>query len=383
MYFYGGGLNLNCWASFVQTKRAFILGAGFSKQVDMPLATELTGLILERFKEYKQDEMLDWFDWLANRIKWLTAGRESGGINIEQVFDLALSDVELFKMNQHLCPLGRTAGNTPWQTAEDIGAWLSYMEDDLRDVIWERQKNAREKLSLIERFSQNLRQNDVVLSFNYDTLLEESLTEIGKLWRYGFAREDGGGLPVLKMHGSINWAVVRRDQAQNFGYPVLFQKEDKNRECENANATGEEEYDTVLLRIPDDKLANRIENLDLQPGHKQYAIGIAGLGSYKPLHQIPGSGEVWFNAIKALREAQKIYIIGFSLSPFDNMARLHFGEVMCGRAEKKNLPQKVVLIDPKASELKGNFASVFGPDVQMMLRQQKGEEVQWAELMAP
>jgi len=351
----------------------------------MPLATELTDLILEKFKEYGQTEILAWFDDLKRRIDWLekACGKKSGGVNIEQVFDLAWFDAELWKMKQHRCALGRTSGDTPWQAGEDIEAWLSHMEDDLRDVIWERQKNGRQKLSLIERFSENLRDDDAVVTFNYDMLLEQSLTEIGKLWHYGFTREDGGGIPVLKMHGSINWAVVRRDQAQNFGYPVLFQKEDKNRKCENANPIGEEEYDTVLLRIPDDTLANRIENRDLQLGHKQYAIGIAGLGSYKPLHQIPGSGEVWFNGIRALWEAQEIYIIGFSLSPFDNMARLHFGGVMCGRTEKKNLPQKLVLIDPKASDLKANFAAVFGPDVEMMLRQQKGEEVQWVELMAP
>ena len=364
--------------------RIFILGAGFSKQVGMPLANELTDLILERFKEYKQTEMLAWFDNLKCRIDWLekASGKKSGGVNIEQVFDLASFDAELWKMAQHRCSLGRTHGDTPWQIAKDIEAWLIYMEDDLRDVIWERQKNARQKLSLIEQFSQNLREDHAVLSFNYDTLLEESLTKIGKPWRYGFAREDGGGIPVLKMHGSINWAVARRDQSRNFDYPILFEKEDRNKQCENGNPTGEEEYDTVLLRIPDDKLANRIEKRDLQLGHKRYEIGIAGLGSYKPLHKTPGSGEVWFNATKALREAQEIYIIGFSLSPFDNMARLHFGGMMCKRAEKKNLPQKVVLIDPKACDLKTNFASVFGPDVRMMLLEQKAEEVQWAEIMA-
>ncbi len=224
--------------------------------------------------------MLAWFDDLKRRIDWLAkaSGNKWGGVNIEQIFDLAHFDVEAWRMEQHRCPLGRTAGDTPWQTAEDIGAWLSYMADDLRDVIWEQQKNARQKLTLIERFSQNIREDDVILSFNYDTLLEESLTKIGKPWHYGFARENGGGLPVLKMHGSINWAVVRRDQAKNFGYPVLFQKKDKNRKCEDAKATGEEEYDSVLLRIPDDRLTNRIENRNLQLGPKLYVIGIAGFG---------------------------------------------------------------------------------------------------------
>ncbi len=64
------------------------------------------------------------------------------------------------------------------------------------------------------------------------------------------------------------------------------------------------------------------------------------------------------------------------------MARLHFGGVMCERAEKKNMPQNVALIDPKACELKATFASVLGPDTTISICQQKTEEVNWAELLA-
>jgi hypothetical protein len=39
-------------------KRVFILGAGFSKQAGMPLATEMTNLILEKFREYDLKEMI-------------------------------------------------------------------------------------------------------------------------------------------------------------------------------------------------------------------------------------------------------------------------------------------------------------------------------------
>jgi len=55
----------------MSSKRVFILGAGFSKQAGLPLATELTPLILNKFKEHEQDDMLAWFDWLEKRINWL------------------------------------------------------------------------------------------------------------------------------------------------------------------------------------------------------------------------------------------------------------------------------------------------------------------------
>ena len=118
----------------MSTRRVFILGAGLSKQAGMPLATELTTLIINKFKEEKLDEALSWFDWLKQRIDWM---EEAGGdINIEQVFDFAHYDVCQWRMGQHRCPLGRMDGDTPWNCAEGIDAWLSYMEDFLRDVIW-------------------------------------------------------------------------------------------------------------------------------------------------------------------------------------------------------------------------------------------------------
>ena len=365
----------------MQTKRVFILGAGFSKQAGMPLATELTDLILEKFKEYGQTEMLAWFDDLKRRIDWLekASGKKSGGVNIEQVFDLAWFDAELWKMEQHLCALGRTCGDTPWQASEDIEAWLSHMENDLIDAIWDSQKQAQQNLDSISTFSKNLQAEDAVLTFNYDTLLENSLSHRSKAWWYGFAREGGPGTKILKMHGSINWKMAPRDTSEKDD--LLFRKQDINVTKHNAPPPDEVEYKYDLACVTDDKVDRFIGNRDLQWAERYSYVGIAGLGTYKRLHLLPGSGEVWFNAIRALREAQEIYIIGFSLSPFDKMARLHFGGVMCGRAEKNNFPQKVVLIDPKACDLKANFAPIFGPHVPMIVRHQKAEEVQWPELL--
>jgi hypothetical protein len=367
----------------MDSKRVFILGAGFSKQAGMPLATELTPLLRRKFEEYNHEEALEWLAWLDERISWLKQTDENAtpSLNIEELFDLAHFDALTFKLKQHMCPVGRNAGDTPYSDAEAIEAWLSYMEDDLRDVIWDKQKAGLEKLDRIARFTDLLREQDTVVTFNYDTLIEQSLSQAEKPWHYGFKIEKGQGTQIVKMHGSINWAIVLREQVGNFEYPLLFKKEDKNRLGTTTQPTGEAEYDYALLRIPDDKLANRIENRILQRGDKQYGIGIAGLGRYKPLDKMPGSGQVWHNAGRALYQADEIYVIGFSLSPFDTMAQLHFAGVMCERAGKKNLPSKVVLIDPYARERLANFRAVFGPDVRIEPIQQPAEQVDWNVLL--
>jgi len=43
------------------SKRVFILGAGFSKQAGMPLATELTPLLRRKFEEVDHKEALEFF----------------------------------------------------------------------------------------------------------------------------------------------------------------------------------------------------------------------------------------------------------------------------------------------------------------------------------
>lgn len=367
----------------MDTTRVFILGAGFSKQAGMPLATGLTPRLRRKFEEYNHQEALAWLASLDERINWLNQTNDGAAcsLNIEKLFDLAHFDALTWKIRQHMCPVGRNSGDTPYSTGEAIETWLSYMEDDLRDVIWSQQEASGEKSEGILRFTDTLRENDAIVTFNYDTLVEHAMSQADKPWQYGFKTENGQGTMVLKMHGSINWAIVARNQVDNFGYPVLFRKEDQNIREATGEPAGETEYDYVLLHIPDDKLANRIKNRILQMSNKQYGIGIAGLGRYKPLDAIPGSGRVWHNAGRALYQAKEIYVIGFSLSPFDIMARLYFAGVMCERAKKQSMPTKVVLIDPYATDRLANFHSVFGPDVRIEPIQKPAEEVDWNGLL--
>jgi hypothetical protein len=368
----------------MNANRVFILGAGFSKQAGMLLATELLPLIENEFKKHNQYDALAWLGRLKEKIDWLekSSPGKAGSINIEQVFDLAYFNVTAEKLKQHTCHLGRIAGDVPWRAAKDIESWLGQMEDDLIHVIWGEQKTGLDKLDRIQRFAGELRKNETIITFNYDTLLEESLSRAGKTCWYGFPLEKPQDIRLLKVHGSVNWLKVPRNKYQNFGYPPLFIKEDKNRK-ETDWPSGEEEWDYVLLRIPDNSVGLRIEKRDLQiPEKKPHSPGIAGLGRYKPLENLPGLGWVWVNAMRSIAQAEEIYVIGFSLSLFDTMARLCFADVMIQRVEKANLPQKVIIIDPNACELKkSNFRSVFGPDVPIKAIEQQAEDVDWAGLL--
>src|SRR5262245_7841407 len=140
-------------------KRVFILGAGFSKPAGMPLATELLPLLAQRLRH---GEMQYWLDGLRERLDWLSGGgQQPRHWNIEEVFHYAHFDIEVNRLRQHLAPVGRQDGPvTPWNAAESISAWLSQLEDALRDVILDTEDQAN--LAPITRWAEAVDTNDTV-----------------------------------------------------------------------------------------------------------------------------------------------------------------------------------------------------------------------------
>lgn len=340
------------------SNRVFIFGAGFSKPAGMPLATELLPLLIER---HQLDEMREWLDGMRERLAWLSGqdtNHSSLKLNIEQVFHYAHFDSEVHRLRQHLEPVGRGDGpGTPWNQATSIDAWLAHLERDLCDVILE--SESKSDLSQIKRWAQSTTADDAVLTFNYDTLVERALVETGKQFNHGMGHDSNSGIPVFKLHGSIDWIVA--DRRGSFSrLDLLFAKENLNR---LDGQTGHIEDDYGLWRCrTGDQLHNWIKGRDLQlipEGGSPRTVGVAGLGAYKELHRIPGLGQVWADGMRALYQAHVAIVVGFSMSDFDAMAQMQFAEVARARA-REGRPLGVVVVDPFVDQAgKERFQRVF------------------------
>lgn len=360
----------------MKRKRVFILGAGFSKQVGMPLATELTSLILdgERFKDHEEMQA-----WLADFKQRLAATEGIDNVprfplNVEQLFDFAKYDVELWRMKQQMSSIGREFGETHWKTADNITTWLGYMEEELWHVIWDQQKKASTDLGPIKRFTDQLSNNDTILNFNYDTLVETALSMQGQAWNHGLNDHKNGGVAVLKMHGSVDWLLLeRRPEMKLEMFVKLFSKSDVNVEEHGHPAPQEEEYAWELWRAKDSNTCDGVIEMDKSGlSNFRYFRGLSGLGSHKPLHRLPGSAKTWFTAFEALHSADEIYVVGFSMSIYDTMTRFHFTSVI---NDRHNPPSKVIIIDPNAEQLVETSSIVFGrlPTLVSL----KAENVDW------
>jgi len=320
----------------------------------------------------REDEQFqDWVRDIGQRLAAL-GDEDSPVLNVEQLFEFARLDREIWCMRQQLCQVGRGYGDTPSNRAQEIGHWLKYMEDGLFDVLAKRQQSA-DFTTLLPFFAQ-LRTDDTIVTFYYDTIAEICIAEAGLAWWHGFEDEKARGLTVLKLHGSVDWWLVPRGRAFR-GMERLFVKVDTNaRDHGHTPDSKEDEYWYELHRASDLACASRRydEYTGISIGFPARP-GLAGLGAHKPLHSLPGSAVVWSRADLPLRSADEVYVIGWSASPFDSMARFHFRSVLMMRDAA---PARVVVVDPNVNNCgnKKNFESVFG-DIQAQAK--KVEDVDW------
>jgi len=360
-------------------KRVFVFGAGFSKPAGLPLATELLPLLI---KKLELDEMRKWLENLSNLLNWLSGNdeqTESFSVNIEQVFHSAHFDAEVHRLRQHLSSVGRGDGpGTPWNRAESIDRWLSYLEDALRDVIHDCGEQA--DIQPIKRWAQVVGEHDAVMTFNYDTLVEQALTVEHKAWNHGIECDEDTGIPVFKLHGSIDWIVAHRSESFP-KHDLLFDKTNTNQ---SDGKTGHVEDDYRLWRCCTQKqLKKWIEGRDLQkvPECASFRkVGIAGLGAYKELHRVPGLGSVWARGMRSLDQADLAVIVGFSMSDFDALTQMQFAEVARVRSQKSR-PLRVIVVDPRADdETKDRFRRVFrNHSVEFV--PEKHEQADWSQLL--
>jgi hypothetical protein len=177
--------------------RLFILGAGFSKPAGLPLAGELLQLVRDEVQNYFRRNGR-WDGTLERDIEQWTKLYPRQQIDLERVL--------AFSHRRHFL---RLLGSD------------EYFAHGSRSIVAARRAIQRvlinatpvETPSLYRDFAKHLSPDDVVLTFNYDTLLEQSLESIGKSYtltpEWWLARDtpESGQehVDLIKLHGSIDW----------------------------------------------------------------------------------------------------------------------------------------------------------------------------------
>jgi len=306
----------------------YILGAGFSKLAGLPLANQLWDEIKRR-ADYLTGRAIQFFEDIQTYIAYKKdcdqVSLTPSQVNFEEF--VAFLDVEHY--------LGLRGSDT-WSTEGNETQVI--IKTLIGEIITALQPPLDSIPDVYLQFAKILKPNDIVLTFNYDTLLERALEATGVPFRLFPDRYKESGrassflvdtskkeVIVLKMHGSIDWfnretydqleAQRIRDGFAPGGEDPIFQRP--------------EELGVVPLvdgpRYPDDPLLHFYRVKDVEQ-----CYGRALLFRDAPMLLNPSSAKIlyskalqefWYGLGKAGVLNFKMAIIGFSLPAQDEYAR--------------------------------------------------------------
>lgn len=311
--------------------RLFVLGAGFSVPAGLPLGKGL----LERIRKDVRSsfQRFNWDGTLEREIEeWssLYPGESIESIDLERV--LAYSH-----RKHYLRLLGSD----------------EYFEHGSRSIVAMRQAiqwiliqaTPSDTPKLYRDFAQRLCPRDVVLTFNYDTLLEQALDDIGKpytLTPEEWLKTDPGGFEpkfvnIRKLHGSIDWYdryyfddAFRRYTEQDHDVlkllnrdPIFGPAPTVPSEPLSRRGTKEECGNHILprvYRIPDhatyfpiEEVVSPIVPFFLPPAYDKLLGHALILDLWENLHRI--------------QDFSSIVVIGYSMPPYDSYAYEALGQL--------------------------------------------------------
>jgi hypothetical protein len=167
--------------------------------------------------------------------------------------------------------------------------------------------------------AKHVRRFDVIVSFNYDTVLETSLPG-HRRWGYDQIEDCEGRLRVLKPHGSVNWELRNGaiGRAADPGSPVIVAP-------------------SHLKFVPYSVTAPRAE---------------ASIGYLNQSNQI---GEVWSAMERHMSEAKALVFIGYSFPISD----LYFSSLLRSVLASRGSTPGVALVNPDAIEIARQLHSRF------------------------
>jgi len=196
----------------------FIIGAGFSHPAGIPLATDLWKCILQKSKEKLKRNNVEYSLYenilkpdIDSFIAYYNGSKNGQHIKYENDIELE-SFISYLDIEAYLGLLG----SKHWSAAGNQSQIL--IRNYIAKIIYEKQSRmtSSDKL-LYDKFVSLLRPKDLILTFNYDTILEEALERnnipFAFYWEKLKKNKDGEiildikneDVILLKMHGSIDW----------------------------------------------------------------------------------------------------------------------------------------------------------------------------------
>jgi len=333
-------------------KTVYILGAGASVHTEAPLLRDF----LVKARLLKDGKYPPFFQDSFNKVfRWIDTLRGSSYYvefdldNLEHVFSLA-------DMSRQL---GSPGGEEIFSSLGDI---IAETLDGCRIPV-EKGKHGPDKpysnfvnnlLILNDRRGRLVGldpatslKKDVIITFNYDVMLDYAMTANRSfVYSYCLTEEPKPGIfPILKLHGSVNWASCSGcgNQLQVIE-PIL--PYDLDVGIVDSIKSIEFKMVTEILQ------KKRCENCDKAGALKPILIP----PTWSKAVSKTVAAKVWASAVKEIKEAFQIVVIGYSMPPTDTFFQYL---LTLGLTSNSQLHRVVVVNKDETDDFRDRYKKVF------------------------
>ena len=296
---------------------AFILGAGFSKAIhaEMPTLTDLTDEVTKRLRRSEHslpqplmelDNNIElWITYLSQRQPWLTEYENDSNKSLAGLIRHHIGEV--------------IQERTARASQTEAPRWLNRLIE-----MWHREQATVITLNydtLVERASKQVQAtekvNQILSAQIYPPYFSDVQARSGAgVWGEGSLKT----FSFLKLHGSINWYYSGRDNF--FGETILFSED---------LPFGHETWNDVHSRRPQSRDK---EPLIIPPATEKNAY-----------FNNETVRRLWREAGRALQEAKRVFIIGYSL-PLSDLGMKFF---LTKHRPNQSTPIFLVNTDPQVA----------------------------------
>ncbi len=311
------------------TERVYIVGAGASVPYGLPTLKTLTWDLCESLNG-------------PDRSTFVDAVYEASGVELRNAETSPDFEELLNRLDPRALKYLEGTGYGGTDSSRTRAAEIAITA--LRLFVRDRCLQVREKEGPFDRLAEQLTERTLVVSFNWDVLLESALQRVGRQYTYLRTERSASAVPLLKPHGSINWfALLDRE--------LLLLAADSNLGCFG------DDLSHYLLYVKDPlatiefgssnpflKAAlSRVPAIVLPTASKILSVGGEPRDGFVEQGHLRAMQAIW-NAVKtALDEAKDLVVIGYSLPGTDAASTellKHFG------SRHQPISKRVLLIEP-------------------------------------
>lgn len=266
-------------------RKVYVLGAGFSKNFGLPLADELLALLV---KESNNGYFVNRINVACRNFYPSFRDAFANYPNVEDFYNYYYSLMNYYSL---------------WSSGPNkfVRNFVPEFVFEVSKYIDRKAKNiCNNKEFYIEKFCKGLNLSDIIITFNWDNILEKYLEKYRIPYSFQLL-PDLKKVTLLKLHGSIDWIKVDKSIKNSKSYKPVVYFEEK----------GKKEF--ILKKLHNDP----IEQIK-SDGEQPYIIPPLAYKDelVKPL------GALWGQAYTALRDSKHKVYIGYSLPREDTLARV-------------------------------------------------------------